>query len=317
MAGSGRDAHLIDAFLEMMSAERGASVNTLAAYRRDLARYCDFLRDRCANLANCKSGLISGFLNQLAGEGLAAASQARNLSAVRQLHKFLYAEGLRQDDPTASIDAPRKSRPLPKILSVEEVERLIRQAEGEVRNGRGSPVVRRRAVRLLALIETLYATGMRVSEAISLPRMAAAGEGRFLTITGKGGRERMVPLSAPAKKALSAHLSAMGEKGNDARANYLFPSGGKGGHLSRQAFARDLKQLAVRAGILPSRVSPHVLRHAFASHLMQNGADLRAVQQLLGHADISTTQIYTHVLDERLRDLVETHHPLAKLGKTG
>jgi len=222
------------------------------------------------------------------------------LSSVRQFHKFLFAEGVRSDDPTAPIDAPKQQRPLPKILSVEEVDRLIRQIEDEAAKTH-KPAQKLRILRLNALLETLYATGMRVSELVGLPARAAQSDGRFLMIIGKGNKERLVPLSDRSKRAMQAYLTELEKNEGAQEEGFLFPSNAAEGHFTRQAFARDLKDLAIRAGLAPSRVSPHVLRHAFASHLLQNGADLRAVQQLLGHSDISTTQIYTHVLDERLR----------------
>jgi integrase/recombinase XerD len=246
-------------------------------------------------------------------EGLSASTQARILSSLRQFHKFLFAENLRGDDPTAPVDAPKARRPLPKVLSVGEVDRLILACEEAAGRARPGSLSGLRALRMNALLETLYATGMRVSELVSLPVAAARTDGRFLIITGKGNKERLVPLSERAKTAMQAHLAGMQSCGIPIEGSgYLFPANSQSGHFTRQAFARDLKDVAISAEIAPSRVSPHVLRHAFASHLLQNGADLRAVQQLLGHSDISTTQIYTHVLDERLRELVENHHPLAK-----
>jgi integrase/recombinase XerD len=247
------------------------------------------------------------------------SSVSRHLSAIRQFHRFLYGEGFRADDPTGTIDAPKKGRPLPKVLSEADVDRLIETAAAEARathDGEGreiSPPVRGRWLRLHALLETVYATGLRVSELVSLPASAVRGEAPFITVRGKGSKERLVPLSARARAAMSdhvAHLKAMGKWA--AGEKWLFPSWSESGHTTRQAFARDLKALAARLGLPAAAVSPHVLRHAFASHILAHGADLRVVQQLLGHADISTTQIYTHVLDERLRDLVETHHPLAE-----
>lgn len=313
------DALLAESFLEMMSAERGASANTLDAYRRDIERYLGFLTDSGSGSIQCGSETVRQFLGTVSASGAAASTQARILSTVRQFHKFLYGDGLRGDDPTAVVDAPKQSRPLPKILSIEEVDRLIVTAEAEAAQRGGSPGSALRCLRMLALLETLYASGLRVSELVALPRTAAKGDNPFLTVTGKGNKERLVPLSARARKALDRYSCALEEQEEDSReaSPFLFPAASKEGHLTRQAFARDLKDLAIRAGLAPSRMSPHVLRHAFASHLLQNGADLRAVQQLLGHADISTTQIYTHVLDERLRELVESHHPLAKASKKG
>jgi integrase/recombinase XerD len=303
---------LVESFLEMMSAERGASANTLAAYRRDLARYIEHLDHRGLAASDCSRENISTFMGKLVAAGMAPSSQARHLSSVRQFHKFLFADGIRKDDPTASLDAPKARQPLPKIMSVVEVNRLLDLSEDEIQTAK-SKTATLKAVRLHALLEVLYATGMRVSELVSLPMSAANSDGRFLIITGKGNKERMVPISARAKLAIAGYVEVLGNEGNEER--FLFPAKTPEGHLTRQVFARDLKSLAARAGIAAQRVSPHVLRHAFASHLLQNGADLRAVQQLLGHSDISTTQIYTHVLDEKLRELVEQHHPLAKMQK--
>jgi integrase/recombinase XerD len=311
-----RDGPLLESFLEMMSAERGASRNTLSAYERDLVRYLDFLGNAGTASTRCSSPHISRYLQELSGAGLSAASQARNLSSVRQFHKFLFADGLRNDDPSASLDAPKARQALPKIMSVGEVNALLNLCEDEAGLAKGKQATLK-STRLHALLEMLYATGMRVSELVSLPASAAKTDGRFLVITGKGNKERMVPISQRAKTAISAYVEQLRLSSADKEQAYLFPAKGAEGHLTRQVFARELKEAAGRAGIAASRVSPHVLRHAFASHLLQNGADLRAVQQLLGHADISTTQIYTHVLEEKLRDLVETHHPLAKSDKKG
>lgn len=309
-----RDHHLFESFLEMLVAERGAAENTVSAYRRDLNRYQQYLGSRNSNLEKCDSEIVRKFIQSLSKEGLSAASQARLLSSVRQLHKFLFAEGIRPDDPSSTVDAPKKSRPLPKILSVDEVDMLIGQAEREAGEEatKKSKVNSLKARRFYALLETLYATGLRVSELVSLPLSAAKTDARFLSVIGKGQRERLVPLSQKAKKAMANYLIVSSKKFPEDQRRFLFPANSADGHFTRQVFARHLKDLAVRAGIAPSRVSPHVLRHAFASHLLQNGADLRSVQQLLGHADISTTQIYTHVLDERLRSLVEEKHPLAQ-----
>lgn len=308
----GRDWLLAESFLEMMSAERGASANTLSAYQRDLQRYLAFLAGCGTGCADCSKADLADFTGYLGRQGMAPSSQARILSCVRQFHRFLYGEGIRADDPAASLGAPRRARPLPKIMSVEEVDRLIALAEQELAQARQvSDAATRRAARMHALIECLYATGLRVSELIGLPYSAARQEGRFISVTGKGNKERLVPLSARARDAIALHAGLLAQARGDGAPEYLFPADSLSGHITRQAFARDLKSLAMRAGLAPSRVSPHVLRHAFASHLLQNGADLRIVQQLLGHADISTTQIYTHVLDERMRELVHAHHPLA------
>jgi integrase/recombinase XerD len=303
----------VEAFLEMMSAERGAAANTLASYERDLDDLCDFLSGRKTSLDAAERGDLSAYLSDLAKRGFQPTSQARRLSSMRQFYKFLYAEGLRGDDPTAILDSPKKARPLPKFLSVEQVGRLLRLAEEEAALDGPGRLLR---LRTLALIELLYATGMRVSELVALPARVLTQEGRFLVVRGKGNKERLVPLSKAAVAALARYGDLMTEERGDREASpFLFPAASKEGFLPRQVFARELKDLAVRAGLPAASVSPHVLRHAFASHLLQNGADLRVVQELLGHSDISTTQIYTHVLDERLQELVQTHHPLAKKAK--
>lgn len=312
------DAAHLEAFLEMLSAERGASANTLAAYRRDLEDLRTFLGKRGSGFLTAGSADLSAYMTRLSGEGLKSTSQARKLSSMRQLCKFLYAEGLRADDPSAILDAPKKGRPLPKTMSVDAVTRLIDRAAAEAANpGEEEDPLKQR--RMLALVELLYATGMRVSELVALPARVLGEEGRFLIIRGKGAKERLVPLSRSAIAALQSYGQALSVATQaDPRLKdspFLFPAASKEGHLPRQVFARDLKDLAVRAGLSPTALSPHVLRHAFASHLLQNGADLRAVQELLGHTDISTTQIYTHVLEERLQQLVHAHHPLAKPGK--
>jgi integrase/recombinase XerD len=239
---------------------------------------------------------------------LRAATVARRLSAIRQLYRFLYAEGLRKDDPAAVLEGPKRSRPLPKTLALGEVDRLLRVAAEA--NPSAPLRMRLRAARLSCLLETLYATGLRVSELVALPVSAARRDARVIVVRGKGNRERMVPLNNAAKKAMAAYLELRANSGPEAQSNWLFPSFGESGHLTRQHFARELKALAARAGLRTEQVSPHVLRHAFASHLLHNGADLRVVQTLLGHADISTTQIYTHVLEERLKSLVRDLHPL-------
>jgi len=285
------DSHLVEAFLEMMSAERGAQPNTLQAYGRDLADYTAFLAGRGRRLDEVENGDVAAYLDGLAASGLAATTQARRLSAIRQLHRFLYAEGHSTGDPARIASAPRKGRPLPRILEAEQAGRLIEEARSESTRAKGKR--RLKALRLYCLTELAYAMGLRVSELVSLP-MAAARAGRFLTIKGKGGRERIVALSRPAMAALKLYVEAL-----------------DGGHLTRQHFASELKGLAGRAGLDPAKISPHVLRHAFATHLLEGGADLRTVQQLLGHADISTTQIYTHLETGRLKALVETRHPLA------
>ncbi len=304
----------VESFLEMMSAERGAATNTLQSYERDLEDARSFLNERSVRLTEATPDDLRAYLGHLARQGFAASSQARRLSALRQFFKFLYGEGLRGDDPTGILDAPKKGRSLPKTLSVEDVSRLIARAEAEAAEPGGNLLLKRR---MHLLVELLYATGMRVSELVSLPASVLAQTGRFLVVKGKGNKERMVPLSRAAVAALETYGEALAaEIGDDPAAGaFLFPAQSKEGYLPRQVFARDLKALAGRAGIRAATLSPHVLRHAFASHLLQNGADLRAVQELLGHQDISTTQIYTHVLEERLHQLVQTHHPLAKQAK--
>jgi integrase/recombinase XerD len=298
----------IEAFLEMMSAERGAAENTLAGYRRDLE---DVARQMPGGLAAADSAALRAYLAGMADQGFAPTSQARKLSALRQFFKFLYSEGLRADDPTGTLDSPRKGRPLPKTMGEDETARLLDRAAAEARDPSQAGGDRMGALRLHALVEVLYATGLRVSELVGLPVTVALRDERFFVVRGKGDKERMVPLSTKARDAMKAWLAARATAPALADSSFLFPAASDSGHLPRQVFARDLKGLAARAGIAAAKVSPHVLRHAFASHLLQNGADLRAVQQLLGHADISTTQIYTHVLEERLVRLVNDHHPLA------
>jgi integrase/recombinase XerD len=309
-----REARRIEAFLEMLGAERGAASNTIEAYRRDLADFGAFLERRSTPLDAAISADITAYMRETSAAGLKPASRARRLSALRQLYKFLLAEGLVGSDPTRGHAAPRKERALPKILNVAEVDRLIAAAARRAQTAEDDE--RMRALRLHCLLEMLYATGMRVSELVSLPRGVLAGDPRVLTIKGKGGRERLVPLNAAAMAALDRYLRfAAAEDGSRAATvatRWLFPSKSAQGHLTRQRFAQDLKGLAEEAGLNAERISPHVLRHAFASHLLDRGADLRSVQQLLGHADISTTEIYTHVLEERLKKVVEQHHPLAK-----
>ncbi|RWP86937.1 MAG: site-specific tyrosine recombinase XerD [Mesorhizobium sp.] len=298
----------IEAFLEMLSAERGAAENTLSSYRRDLEDACGAID---GGLAGAAAADIRTYLDDIAARGFAATSQARKLSAIRQFFKFLYAEGLRGDDPTGTLDSPRKGRPLPKTMSEADTGRLIDRAAleaGDASSGDGDSLA---SLRLHALVEVLYATGLRVSELVGLPVTVAQRDDRFFMVRGKGDKERMVPLSAKARAAMKTWLAARARVPAFADSPFLFPAASDSGYLSRQVFARDLKGLAARAGIASAKISPHVLRHAFASHLLQNGADLRAVQQLLGHADISTTQIYTHVLEERLVRLVNDHHPLA------
>lgn len=292
----------IESFLEMLAAERGASANTLAAYGRDLQDADDFAKE---GLVEAQTETLRHYLSDLARRGFAPSSQARRLSALRQFYRFLYGEGLRGDDPTGTLDAPNRRAPLPKTLSETETARVLELAAQEADSG--DPA----ALRLLAMVELLYGTGLRISELVSLPVSVARTKDRFVLVRGKGGRERMVPLSRTVNAALDRWMPARKLLGALADGNWLFPAHSGSGHVARQVVARELKGLAARAGISAAAVSPHVMRHAFASHLLQNGADLRAVQQLLGHADISTTQIYTHVLEKRLIELVSRHHPLA------
>lgn len=293
----------VEAYLEMLVAERGGSANTLQAYRRDLMDFAAFAASRGLAPEDAGTNDIRAFIAAQTTAGMAPRTVARRLSALRQFFKFLFAEGVRGDDPTVAIDGPRRDRTLPKVLSVDEVDNLL--AAARARPGA-------EGLRLVALLETLYATGLRVSELVGLPLAAVSRDQRFLIVRGKGDKERAVPLSDPARDAITAYRGvrkAFLKDGCDPKA--LFPSRAASGHLTRHRFAQLLKELAAAAGIDPARVSPHVLRHAFATHLLDRGADLRSVQQMLGHADIATTQIYTHVIDARLKALVRDHHPLA------
>jgi integrase/recombinase XerD len=304
------DETLIELFLDMLAAERGAGANTLAAYRNDLEDLSAYLRASRSTIANATTNNLRGFLASLAERGFKSSSLARRLSAVRQLFRFLYAEGKRSDDPAAVLEGPKRARSLPKVLSIADVDKLLKTARANSDNVEQPPSQRLRAARLLCLLEVVYATGLRVSELVALSAAAARRDQRMLVVRGKGGKERLVPLNKQAKRAMAEYLDLRSKAERDADAKWLFPSFGAQGHLTRQHFARELKALGVACGIQPSRLSPHVLRHAFASHLLHNGADLRVVQTLLGHADISTTQIYTHVLEERLKALVRDLHPL-------
>lgn len=311
-AGPQPGKHHIEAFLEMLSAERGAARNTLDAYERDLRDFAEFLERRGKDVSTASTMDIRSYLEGLTAQGLSASTAARRLSAIRQFHGFLYTDGIRTDDPCGAIEGPRRARPLPKTLTVEEVDALLVAARlAEDGRSQEESVRAYKRARLVCLMEVLYATGLRVSELVGLPLSAAKGESRFLTIAGKGGRERLVPLSETARRAIDEYLPLRTARLGDGVSPWLFPSRGRQGHLTRHRFAQLLKDLATSAHLDATRVSPHTLRHAFASHLLANGADLRAVQQMLGHADISTTQIYTHVLDDRLKKLVEEHHPLA------
>jgi integrase/recombinase XerD len=302
---------LIELFLDMLAAERGAGENTLAAYRNDLEDLSAHLRASRSTIANATTDSLRKFLASLAERGFKSSSLARRLSAVRQLYRFLYSEGKRSDDPAAVLEGPKRARSLPKVLSIADVDKLLKTARANSYNTKQPPLQRLRAARLLCLLEVVYATGLRVSELVALPAAAARRDQRMLVVRGKGGKERLVPLNKQAKRAMAEYLELRGKAERDKESKWLFPSFGEQGHLTRQHFARELKTLGATCGIHSSRLSPHVLRHAFASHLLHNGADLRVVQTLLGHADISTTQIYTHVLEERLKTLVRDLHPLA------
>jgi integrase/recombinase XerD len=301
----------IELFLDMLAAERGAGPNTLTAYTRDLEDFSDYLVTKKRAIADATTDHVRGYLRHLAKREFAATSVARRLSAIRQLYRFLYAEGRRGDDPAAIVEGPKRGRKLPRVLSIEEVDRLLATARDNPKPNQTAGE-RARTARLYCLLELVYATGLRVSELVSLPASAAARSARMLIVRGKGDKERLVPLNDAAKQAMTDYRARMMEAGHDMQGKWLFPSFGESGHLTRQHFARELKELAEGAGLRPGKVSPHVLRHAFASHLLHNGADLRVVQTLLGHADISTTQIYTHVLEDRLKSLVRDLHPLGE-----
>jgi integrase/recombinase XerD len=291
--------------------ERGAAKNTIDAYRRDLLSYISWLAAKGASPLTADTETIRAYLAGLAKQGLAASSAARQLSAIRQFHRFFFSEGRRADDPAAILEGPRRGRALPKVLGVEEVERLLELSREAIEQESHSLSERLRAARTFCLLEILYATGLRVSELVALPKSAARSREAFISVRGKGGRERLVPLTPKAREAMAAYRRLLEQaRPSAASLPWLFPADSASGHLTRQAFARDLKSAAAAAGIPVRRISPHVLRHAFASHLLHNGADLRIVQELLGHADISTTQIYTHVLDERMRAMVRDLHPL-------
>ncbi len=297
----------VEMFLEMMAAERGAAGNTLAAYGRDLADFTAFAGRRGAAAERADADVLHAYMMALSKAGQAPSTAARRLSALRQFFRFLQAEGLRADDPTRRVDRPRQQRPLPRFLDETDVNALLNAA---------AAVAGPEGVRLVALVEVLYATGLRVSELVGLPLGALARDGRSALVKGKGSKERLVPLGEPAAEAIAAYLpvrlrfAAQGKA--SAASPWLFPSRSAAGHLTRARFGQLLKDLALAAGLDPKRVSPHVLRHSFASHLLAHGADLRVLQSMLGHADISTTQIYTHVLNERLKALVESSHPLAR-----
>ncbi len=301
----------ISAFLEAQAAELDAAPNTLAAYGRDLMDFSDWLQKRDLDFDTLGRADVEAYLIHCNAQGLADSTRARRLSSIKGLFRFAFEEGWRKENPAIQINGPGRRKTLPKTLSEEEVERLLTAARSTGRN-------KADRLRNTCLMELLYATGMRVSELVALPVNAARGDPRMLLVCGKGGKERMVPLSPPSRQALSAWLDLRDRRADSDRARgkpesaFLFPSHGKSGHLTRHRFYALVKEIALAAGVAPDRVTPHALRHAFATHLLANGADLRAIQTLLGHADISTTEIYTHVLDARLKDLVLRHHPLAR-----
>jgi integrase/recombinase XerD len=311
---SPRSGAWVEAFLEMMAAERAAAANTLKAYAKDLADAERRLAPRGVDLASATTEDIEAYFAEVGARGLSPATAARRRAAVRQFYRFVLGERWREDDPSRRVDAPKQGRPLPKVLTRAEVDALITAAAAK--DGAAG-------LRLAALIETIYASGMRVSEAVSLTLAALAHDPAYLMVRGKGGKERLAPLNAPARTAIKAYLEirhaflpSSDKKGGGKESPWLFPSRGKAGRLTERRFAQLLDEAARDAGVDPAKVSPHVLRHAFATHLLEGGADLRVVQTLLGHADIATTQIYTHVAEDRLREVVETKHPMARRGRT-
>jgi integrase/recombinase XerD len=311
------DAKLTGLFLDMLAAEQGAGRNTLDAYRRDLTDFSEFIGSRGQSFAGAGTETLRDYLGDLDARGFKSSSVARRLSAMRHLYRFLLNERIRSDDPAAILSGPKRGRGLPKVLSIVDVDRLLVRAKSLADAPEASSLQRLRGLRLYCLLEVLYATGLRVSELVALPRSASRRDAEMIVVRGKGDKERLVPLNRASRQAMTDYLAAVealkGEKKKNAAASkWLFPSFGESGHLTRQHFGRDLKELAASAGLAPRLVSPHVLRHAFASHLLHNGADLRIVQTLLGHTDISTTQIYTHVVEERLKSLVRDLHPLAE-----
>lgn len=311
------DAKLINLFLDMLAAEQGAGPNTLDAYRRDLTDFQEFLARNGQNFAGAETQGLRDYLADLDARGFKSSSVARRLSSMRHLFRFLLSERIRSDNPAAILSGPKRGRGLPKVLSISDVDRMLTRAKELTQAPEASAPQRLRAMRLYCLLEVLYATGLRVSELVALPLSASRRDARMIVVRGKGDKERLVPLNEPSRQAMADYLTAMEaltqeKKKNAASSKWLFPSFGESGHLTRQHFARDLKELAASAGLAPRLVSPHVLRHAFASHLLHNGADLRIVQTLLGHTDISTTQIYTHVVEERLKSLVRDLHPLGE-----
>jgi integrase/recombinase XerD len=301
----------IERFLESLAAERGAALNTIAAYRRDLEDYAAFLAGEGAGGPDAASAAgLRAYLADLQARALARSSVARRLSAIRQFHKFMHGEGTAEDNPAETVDSPRGTAPLPRVPPQDAASRLLGAVQRQAEIATGAKA-RFKASRLVCLVSLLATTGLRVSELVGLPLRSVTADGQFVTVRGKGGRERLVPIADQARDHLARYLERRSAAGK-AQSKWLFPSHGAGGHLTRQHFALELKALARAAGLDPQAISPHVLRHGFATQLLDAGADLRAVQQLLGHADISTTQIYTHVQEGRLRAAVEAHHPLAE-----
>ncbi|MEX0364817.1 MAG: tyrosine recombinase [Ruegeria sp.] len=311
MGGPGTQEQWISTFLEAQAAELGAANNTLLAYGRDLKDFAGWLARKGSGFAEADRDLVEAYLINCDAQGLARSTRARRLSAIKQIYRFAFEEGWRETNPAIQIKGPGRDKRLPKTLDVIEVDRLLEAARVTGRSQADR-------LRNTCLMELLYATGMRVTELVSLPVSAARGDPRMLLILGKGGKERMVPLSPPAREALAVWLTTRDAAEDQATAKgaqpskFLFPSRGKSGHLTRHRFYLLIKELAVQGGVSPDKVTPHTLRHAFATHLLANGADLRSIQTLLGHADVATTEIYTHVLDERLAELVLEHHPLAR-----
>ena len=300
----------ISNFLETQAAELGAARNTQEAYGRDLKDFLSFLESRGAGFATADRAMVEDYLVQCEAIGLATATKARRLSSIKQLYRFAFEEDLRKDNPAIQVRGPRKDKRLPKSLSLQEVEQLLQTAHT-------MPKQRTDKMRLTCLMDLLYATGMRVTELVSLPVAAVRGNPDMILVRGKGGKERMVPLSPGARDAVILWLSVRDQDEAHTKSTFLFPSRGKQGHLTRIWFFQQIKKLALMAGVNAEKVTPHSLRHAFATHLLAGGADLRSIQTLLGHADIATTEIYTHIQYERLRKLVLEHHPLARPQKTG
>ncbi|MCX7307682.1 MAG: site-specific tyrosine recombinase XerD [Afipia sp.] len=309
------DAKLTNLFLDMLTAEQGAGNNTLQAYRGDLDDLSGFLARTKTTFHSATTQSLRDYLADLEARRFKSSSVARKISSMRHLFRFLLNERIRGDDPAAILSGPKRGRSLPKVLSIADVDRLLTQAKSQADASEQSALQKVRTLRLSCLLEILYATGLRVSELVALPLSAAHRDARMIAVRGKGNKERLVPLNETSKQAMTDYLAALDAAGKDKsktpQSKWLFPSSGESGHLTRQHFARDLKDLAAATGLAARLVSPHVLRHAFASHLLHNGADLRIVQTLLGHTDISTTQIYTHIVEERLKSLVRDLHPLA------